>query len=157
MNSKLGHQHTKAPLAAALSPFMSLLYPPNPWCDVWRLTTPPGSTSPTLFEQWCGFFYVQQEPDKCKCCEATPYGFSSLSEKTRNSNRLQMSLQRQHFLLSHLKTLSVGPGSNLWPPAQQTGALPTEPTRLRPTNWANQAAVHTWDEPKCNLGRPIAI
>ena len=26
-----------------------------------RLTTPPGSTSPTLFEQWCGFFYVPQE------------------------------------------------------------------------------------------------
>ena len=37
------------------------------------------------------------------------YGFSSLSEKTRKSNCLQMSLQRQHFLLSYLKTLSVGP------------------------------------------------
>ena len=37
------------------------------------------------------------------------YGFSSLSEKTRKSNRLQMSLQRQHFLLRYLKTLSVGP------------------------------------------------
>ena len=37
------------------------------------------------------------------------HGFSSLSEKTRKSNHLQMSLQRQHFLLSHLKTLSVGP------------------------------------------------
>ena len=36
-------------------------------------------------------------------------GFSSLSEKTRKSNHLQMSLQRQHFLLSYLKTLSVGP------------------------------------------------
>ena len=36
-------------------------------------------------------------------------GLSSLSEKTRKSNRLQMSLQRQHFLLSYLKTLSVGP------------------------------------------------
>ena len=37
------------------------------------------------------------------------YGLSSLSEKTRKSNCLQMSLQRQHFLLSYLKTLSVGP------------------------------------------------
>ena len=37
------------------------------------------------------------------------YDFSSLSEKTRKSNRLQMWLQRQHFLLSYLKTLSVGP------------------------------------------------
>ena len=36
------------------------------------------------------------------------YGFSSLSEKTWKSNHLQMSLQRQHFVLSYLKTLSVG-------------------------------------------------
>ena len=41
------------------------------------------------------------------------YGFSSLSEKTKKSNHLQMSLQRQHFQ----------------PPAQQTGPLPTELTR----------------------------
>ena len=44
------------------------------------------------------------------------YDLSSLSEKTRKSNRLQMSLQRQHFLLSYLKTLSVG--SNPRPPAR---------------------------------------
>ena len=44
-------------------------------CDVCRLTTTPGSTSPTLFEQWCGFFYVPQEPDKCKCCETGPTVF----------------------------------------------------------------------------------
>ena len=112
MNSKLGRQHTKAPLAAALSPFVSLLYPPNPcckWCDVWRLTTTLGSTSPTLFEQWCGFFYVPQELDKCKCWETGPTFFFSLCEKTRKSNCLQISLQRQHFLLSYLKNLSVGP------------------------------------------------
>ena len=30
------------------------------------------------------------------------YGLSSLSEKTRKSNHLQMSEQRQHFLLSYL-------------------------------------------------------
>ena len=41
------------------------------------------------------------------------YGFSSLSEKTRKSNHLQMSLQRQHFLLSNLKTPSVGP-AEVW-------------------------------------------
>ena len=41
------------------------------------------------------------------------YGFSSLSEKTRKSNHLQMLLQRQHFLLSYLKTLSVGP-AGVW-------------------------------------------
>ena len=37
------------------------------------------------------------------------HGFSSLSEKTRKSNRLQMYYwQRQQFLLSYLKTVSVG-------------------------------------------------
>ena len=36
------------------------------------------------------------------------YGLLSLSDKTGKSNRLQMSLQKQHFLLSYLKTLSVG-------------------------------------------------
>ena len=35
--------------------------------------------------------------------------FLSLSEKTRKSNRLRMSLQRQLFVLSYLKTLGVGP------------------------------------------------
>ena len=35
------------------------------------------------------------------------------SEKTRKSNHLQMSLQRQHYLLSYLKTLSVGP-AGVW-------------------------------------------
>ena len=41
------------------------------------------------------------------------YGFSSLSEKTRKSNHLQMSLQRQHFLLSYLKALIVCP-AGVW-------------------------------------------
>ena len=42
----------------------------------------------------------------------------------------QITWQRQHILLSYFKTLSVGPvwGSNPRPPAQQTGALPTELT-----------------------------
>ena len=30
VNSKLGRWHTQVPLAATLSPFMSLLYPPTP-------------------------------------------------------------------------------------------------------------------------------
>ena len=41
------------------------------------------------------------------------YGFSSLSEKTRKSNHLQMSLQRQHFLLSYLKASIVCP-AGVW-------------------------------------------
>ena len=44
--------------------------------DVWRLVTPPGSTSPTLFEQWCGFFYVSRESDdKGKSFETGPTVF----------------------------------------------------------------------------------
>ena len=49
------------------------------------------------------------------------------------SNHLLVQLQRQHILLSYFKTLSVGPvwDLNPRPPAQQTGALPTELTRRR--------------------------
>ena len=48
------------------------------------------------------------------------------------SNHLLRSLRRQHILLSYFKTLSVGLvwGSNPRPPAQQTGTLPTELTRV---------------------------
>ena len=41
------------------------------------------------------------------------YGLPSLYEKTRKSIRLQVLLQRQHFLLSNLKTVSVGP-AGVW-------------------------------------------
>ena len=62
------------------------------------------------------------------------YGLSSSSEKTSKSDHLQMSLQRQHFLLSYLKTLRVGPARvlNLQPPAQKPSAQP---------HLANQSAV----------------
>ena len=71
------------------------------------------------------------------------YGFSSLSEKTRKSNHLQMSLQRQHFLLSYFKDPECwsGRGSNPWPPAQQTGALPTEQTSRRFMHETNQNVI----------------
>ena len=72
--------------------------------------------SPTLFEQPCGFFNLPQEPDEWKSCETGPYSFLSLSKKTRKSNCWQMSLQRQHFNVSFVKTLSVGSARLLvWP------------------------------------------
>jgi len=37
------------------------------------------------------------------------YGVSSLSDKTGETNHFQMQLQKKHFPLSYLKTLSVGP------------------------------------------------
>ena len=61
------------------------------------------------------------------------YGFSTLSEKTRKSNHWQMSLQRQHFLLSYLKTVGVGQAG------VRTHDLPF--TKPFSPNWANQATV----------------
>ena len=57
-------------------------------------------------------------------CDGT-YGLSSLSEKTRKSNHLQMSFQRQHP--ERWSGRSLNPG----PPARQTGALPFELTTRR--------------------------
>ena len=61
----------------------------------------------------CGFFNVQQIYYMCKGLWDGAYGLSSLSKKTRKSNRWQMLLQRPHFLLSYLETLSVGP-AGVW-------------------------------------------
>ena len=81
-------------------------------------TTTLGTTCPTLYNECVGSLtfpashYSEDAGDGA-------YDLSSLSEKTRICNHLQMSLQRQHFLLSYFKTLSVGPvwGSNPRPPA----------------------------------------
>ena len=69
---------------------------------------PPGDYVPYSLRTVCGFFNVPQNLYMQGLWDGA-YGLSSLSEKTRKSNRLQMLLQRQHFLLSYLKTLSVGP------------------------------------------------
>ena len=53
-------------------------------------------------------------------CEGS-YGSSSFSKKSGESNHLQMSLQRQHFLLSYVVL-------NLRPPVQWLNAQITEPT-----------------------------
>ena len=59
-----------------------LLYPPNPPCD------------------WCEFFYVPKEADYCKCCETGIRFFVLIRE--------DLFADAMHFLLSYLKTLSVG-------------------------------------------------
>ena len=78
------------------------------------------------------------------------YGFSSLSEKTRKSNRLQMSLQRQHFLfsLTHFEFSHSGNTffslSHSDPECWFGRGLNPRPSRLadqRSPNWDNQAAV----------------
>ena len=73
----------------------------------------------------CGFFNVPQIYYMCKGLWDGAYSLSSLSEKTRKSNLLQILL---HFLLSYLKTLSVDQ-ARVWTyglVAQQTGAYPIE-------------------------------
>ena len=82
-------------------------------------TTTPGTTCLTLYDEFVDSLtspainYTEDAGDGAN-------GLSSLSEKTRISDHLQTSLQRQHFLLSYFKTLSVGPvwGSNSRPPAR---------------------------------------
>ena len=40
----------------------------------------------TLFEQWCRFFYVLQEPEKYKCCETGPTVFRPYSRRLESLN-----------------------------------------------------------------------
>ena len=87
-----------------------------------------GHYVPYSLRRVSGFFNVPQIfYYMCKGSWDGAYGLSSLSEKTRNSNRLQMLFQRQYFLLSYLKTLSVGP-ARVW-----TYSLPLSRLALIPT------------------------
>ena len=80
--------------------------PPHPPpIRIRRTATAPGS--PYSFRIVRGFFYVPQNYQHSRYSRTSD--LSSISEKTRKSNHLQMKLQRQHLLLSYLKTLSVGP------------------------------------------------
>ena len=86
---------------------------------------------PYSLQRVCGFFNVPQIffYYMCKGLWDRAYGLSSLSEKTRKSNRLQMLLQRQHFLLSYLKTLSVGP-AGVWTYGLPLSRLALDPLSL---------------------------
>jgi len=86
------------------------------------------NSMPYSFRTACGFFYLLQS---CELWRAA--SLSSLSTKTRESNHLHMQLQRQHFLLSYLKTPSVYPA---WfePPTSHTVGWYS-------TKWANWLAV----------------
>ena len=82
-------------------------------------TTTLGTTCPTLYDECVGSLTSPANQNSEDAGNGA-YGLSSLHEKTRISNHLQMSLQRQHILLSYFKTLSVGSvwGSNPRPPAR---------------------------------------
>ena len=68
---------------------------------------------PLLFSNIGVSSFTSQKNRSVKVLWDGTFGFSSLFEKTRKSNHLLMSLQRQHFLLSYLKILSVGP-AGVW-------------------------------------------
>ena len=71
---KLGRQHTKGPLAGAIGPFfMSLLYPPNPWCE-WcvKVGHTPRVYVPYSFRTGVWVLLRPTRADKCKCCEKEP-------------------------------------------------------------------------------------
>ena len=65
------------------------------------------------YSSWilCGFFNIPQRTyEQGGYLWDRAYSLKSLrSEKTWTSNRLQMKLQRQHFLLSYFKILSFDP------------------------------------------------
>ena len=77
---------------------------PNPTtCKGWPLHQ---GLQPLLFSNSGVGSFTSHKDKSMKVLWDGTYGFSSLPKKTRKSKHLQMSLQRQHFLLS--KTLSVG-------------------------------------------------
>ena len=115
MNSKLGCQHTKTPLAAALSPFRAHWAHPTHdvngvMCCV-RVDHTTGIYVPYSFRKmvWVLLHHIKIEPGMLSALRRDLRFFVHIREDYRKSNNLQISLQRQHFLLSYLKTLSVGP------------------------------------------------
>ena len=120
----------KAPLAAASVHIWS--HPTLPDQFSQRPDHNTGNYVPYSLRTVNGFFNVPQSYYEQGLRDGT-YGLLSLSEKTRKSNHLQMSLQRQHFLPSYLKPwVVVRPGF--------------QPTTSRTvvqysTKWANQLEV----------------
>ena len=99
-HKRTSRSHTKVPHLTHLTPHsltkdshstgITLLFSNNAW-----VLLRPTELS-TFKELWDGTF-----------------GLSSLSEKTRKSNHLQMKLQRQHFLLSYFKDPECRSGRSL--------------------------------------------
>ena len=114
-HKRTSRSHSKVP---------HLTHPP---IRIRKTATAPGS--PYSFRIVRGFFYVPQNYQHSRNCETGPPTYRPYPRRLKKSNHLEMKLQRQHFLLSYLKTLSVGPVgvSNSRSPASQPGAQPSEP------------------------------
>ena len=88
-----------------------------------------GSTSPPLLEQWCGFFYIPQEPDKWKCCETGSTVFRPYSRRLEI-----LTVCRSHYKgITFCQFFNTGCWScrGLHPqsPVRQIGDFSTETTR----------------------------
>ena len=85
--------------------------------------------SPTLYKQCMGSLMSHRIQHRCKGCEIGPLVYFPYPRRLKKTNHLQLCLQRQHFLPSFFKTLSVGP-DRVWtckqPPARQIGTYPIE-------------------------------
>mgnify|MGYP006896100840 FL=1 len=102
---------------------------PSPSRKRWRPSTTPGTPCPTLFEQYVGSFISREAVNTEEFYETGPMPYFPYQRRLE-SNHSQMYLLRQHFLLSYLKTPSVGrvrtrPGPR--PPARWSDTRLTEP------------------------------
>ena len=80
-----------------------------------------------MCERWCGFFYVPQEQDTCKCCGTRPTVFRPYPRRLQSLTVCRCHYKGSTFFSSQLfkdRECWSGRGLNLWPPAQQTGPLP---------------------------------
>ena len=99
--------------------------------DVWRFAKPPGSTSSTLFEQWRGFFYVPQEPDKWKCCETGSTVFRPYPRRLES-----LTVRRCHYKGSTFFSVILSCWVLVWPGLEPVTSNSAD---RRSPNWANRA------------------
>ena len=95
--------------------------------------TPPGSTPPTLYEQQCGFFYVPQEQEQWKSCEAGPTVFRLCPRRLEC-----LTICRCHNKGSAFSSVVLRPWVLVRPEFEPATSFSAE---RRLSNWADRAAV----------------
>ena len=84
---------------------------------------------PTLIQIVRGFFNVPQNYQHSRNCETGPPAYRPYPRRQESLTICRWNYKGSTFLLSYLKTLSVGPVgvSNSRPPTSQPSAQPSEP------------------------------